>query len=159
MLHAKVRTTIDLPDDLFREAKSTAALLGQPLEELVAEALRERLRQLAAHGSDARGWRSVFGKAKPAQVDAVQESIDEFSSVDPDDVESGVSRAPHRGLYSGGQCARARQSALARNTDRRMDRRARGRTQSARGEPRRALRQRERSDARGMVTSAGFRRH
>ena len=33
----------------------------------------------------ARGWRSVFAKAKPAEVDPVQELIDaEFSAVDPE---------------------------------------------------------------------------
>jgi ribosomal 50S subunit-associated protein YjgA (DUF615 family) len=39
-----MKTTIDIPDDLFREAKSRAALEGIKLKELVAEALREKLR-------------------------------------------------------------------------------------------------------------------
>ncbi|MHC4393391.1 MAG: hypothetical protein ACYTFT_01515 [Planctomycetota bacterium] len=78
-----MRTTIDLPDDLFREAKATAALRGQSLKDLVAEALRERLDRLAARPATERGWRSVFGKGRPKDVGAVQDLIDEeFSHVD-----------------------------------------------------------------------------
>jgi hypothetical protein len=35
-----VRTTVELPDDLFRRAKAQAALQGRPLKELVAQGLR-----------------------------------------------------------------------------------------------------------------------
>jgi hypothetical protein len=34
-----MRTTIDLPDDLFRQAKATAALRGSSMKELVIRAL------------------------------------------------------------------------------------------------------------------------
>ena len=34
-----MRTTVDLPDDLFRRAKAQAALQGRPLKELVADGL------------------------------------------------------------------------------------------------------------------------
>ncbi len=43
-----MRTTIDLPDPLFKEAKSAAALRGISLREVVEEALR---RQLQPHAS------------------------------------------------------------------------------------------------------------
>jgi hypothetical protein len=35
-----MRTTIDIPDDLFRRAKSEAALRGRKLKDLVADGLR-----------------------------------------------------------------------------------------------------------------------
>jgi hypothetical protein len=35
-----VRTTVDLPDDLFRKAKARAALQGRPLKTLVADGLK-----------------------------------------------------------------------------------------------------------------------
>jgi hypothetical protein len=35
-----MRTTIDIPDDLFRRAKSQAALRGRKLKDLVEEGLR-----------------------------------------------------------------------------------------------------------------------
>lgn len=38
-----MKTTIELPDDLFREAKATAARRGTALKELVREALEEKL--------------------------------------------------------------------------------------------------------------------
>jgi hypothetical protein len=42
-----MRTTIEIPDDLFRRAKATAALRGSTLKELVVRALeREFARQL-----------------------------------------------------------------------------------------------------------------
>lgn len=43
-----MRTTIDLPDPLFKEAKAAAALRGVTLREIVEEALR---RQLQPHAS------------------------------------------------------------------------------------------------------------
>jgi hypothetical protein len=35
-----VRTTVELPDDLFRKAKARAALQGRALKDLVAEGLK-----------------------------------------------------------------------------------------------------------------------
>ncbi len=34
-----MRTTVELPDDLFRKAKARAALQGRPLKDLVADGL------------------------------------------------------------------------------------------------------------------------
>src|ERR1017187_5434506 len=39
-----MKTTLEIPDDLFRRAKSAAAEQGIPLRELVSEALAEELR-------------------------------------------------------------------------------------------------------------------
>jgi hypothetical protein len=36
----RMRTTVDLPDELFRRAKAEAALRGRKLKDLVAEGLR-----------------------------------------------------------------------------------------------------------------------
>jgi hypothetical protein len=38
--YGRVKTTIELPDDLYRAAKAEAALRGRPLKELVEEGLR-----------------------------------------------------------------------------------------------------------------------
>jgi hypothetical protein len=38
-----MKTTLEIPDDLFREAKAKAALEGIKLKDLVAESLRMRL--------------------------------------------------------------------------------------------------------------------
>ena len=59
-----MKTTIEVPDDLYRRAKSMAALRGQKLKDLVAEGLRlileaprqaRRQRDLAALMRRARG--------------------------------------------------------------------------------------------------------
>jgi hypothetical protein len=42
-----MRTTVDLPDDLLRRAKSEAALQGRTLKDLVEEGLRHVLGLLA----------------------------------------------------------------------------------------------------------------
>ena len=41
--HHTVRTTIDLPDDLLRRAKATAALRGMKLKDLMAQILESGL--------------------------------------------------------------------------------------------------------------------
>jgi hypothetical protein len=38
-----VKTTLEIPDPLFRRAKATAAERGQTLKQLVTEALQEKL--------------------------------------------------------------------------------------------------------------------
>lgn len=43
-----MRTTLDLPDDLFREAKSRAALEGVKLKELMERFVRDGLRRTDA---------------------------------------------------------------------------------------------------------------
>ncbi len=59
--YAFMRTTIDLPDPLFKEAKSAAALRGQSLKEIVVTALRRELRHGRAHsGSRGRSNRNKF---------------------------------------------------------------------------------------------------
>jgi len=44
-----MRTTVDLPDQLLREAKAAAALEGRTLREFLVEAVQQRL-----HGGDSR---------------------------------------------------------------------------------------------------------
>ena len=56
---ARVKTTVEIPDELFREAKARAALTGGKLKDLVAEGLRRALAssppgRLAASRSAAR---------------------------------------------------------------------------------------------------------
>jgi hypothetical protein len=55
-----VKTTLELPDFLFRRAKSTAAQLGIPLRQLVTEALQEKLKTT----SQEKPWMKHLGKLK-----------------------------------------------------------------------------------------------
>jgi hypothetical protein len=43
-----MKTTVEIPDALFRKAKATAAERGQSLKDLMAEALHEKLAGTAA---------------------------------------------------------------------------------------------------------------
>ena len=60
-----MKTTIDIPDPLFRKAKSKAAERSQTLREFVAEALQEKL---AIHTSTVRAgepeWMQGFGELR-----------------------------------------------------------------------------------------------
>lgn len=56
-----MRTTIELPDPLFKEAKSAAALRGQSLKDMVVVALRRELRHgRATPAGRAKVKRSAF---------------------------------------------------------------------------------------------------
>jgi hypothetical protein len=81
-----MKTTLELPDDLFRRSKATAALRGESLKDFVAGALRERLERRVAGSSGEPGWRRVFGKARPEDVAAVDAVVEEhLERVDPDE--------------------------------------------------------------------------
>ena len=57
-----MKTTLEIPDAIFRRAKSAAAECGVPLREFVTQAVKERL---AAHTNPAaRPWVKHMGKLK-----------------------------------------------------------------------------------------------
>ena len=60
-----MKTTVEMPDALFRKAKATAAERGISLKDLLADALREHLRRNAGGSSASKlatpPWMSAFG--------------------------------------------------------------------------------------------------
>jgi hypothetical protein len=57
-----MKTTLEIPDAIFRRAKSAAAERGVPLREFVTQAVKDRL---AVHASSAEGpWVKHMGKLK-----------------------------------------------------------------------------------------------
>jgi hypothetical protein len=84
-----MKTTIDIPDPLFRKAKSRAAERGQSLKEFVAEALKARLS--TPTDDDRSGdpkWMSGFGKLSRLRKETarIQGVIDEaFEGIDAED--------------------------------------------------------------------------
>lgn len=56
-----VKTTLEIPDALFKKAKSAAAECGIPLRELVTEALADNL---AAKWDKDQPWMKSFGKLR-----------------------------------------------------------------------------------------------
>lgn len=78
------KTTLELPGDLLRRVKARAAEQGRSMKSLVTEALENTLRQGQA---PTRGWRAVFGRARPKSTRDVDRYISELRRVDPGDWE------------------------------------------------------------------------
>jgi len=77
-----VKTTLDLPDEIFRQSKARAALRGQSLKSFVADALTAHLAQRSA-GDREPPWRSLFGAATKRQISEVDSVIAaEFGQID-----------------------------------------------------------------------------
>ena len=84
-----MKTTIEIPDPVFRKAKSTAAERGQSLKEFMTEALQEKL---AGNAGKVRpgepAWMQGFGKLRRLRKETVriQARIEEaFEVIEPED--------------------------------------------------------------------------
>ncbi|MCP5532203.1 MAG: hypothetical protein H7A49_10190 [Akkermansiaceae bacterium] len=85
-----MKTTLELPDETFRQAKARAALRGIPMKQFVTEALEEKLRGDSSQGSPAPSppWMRGFG----ALADLRDENrrlegliAEEFGKIEPED--------------------------------------------------------------------------
>jgi hypothetical protein len=56
-----MKTTVGIPDSLFRQAKATAAQQGTSLKDFLTEAVREQLRRKTALPSPNKPWMRAFG--------------------------------------------------------------------------------------------------
>ena len=84
-----MKTTLELPDTLFRKAKATAAARGQSLKDLFTEALHEKLSAPRKHANTLEPeWMLGFGTLKRLRTETarVQDIITrEFDIVEPED--------------------------------------------------------------------------
>jgi len=84
-----MKTTIEIPDPLFRKVKSKAAERGQTLKDFVADALRERLApNTSICRFDEAPWMQGFGKLRRLRKETalIQARIDEaFEVIEPED--------------------------------------------------------------------------
>jgi len=84
-----MKTTIEIPDPLFRRVKSKAADRGQTLKEFVSEALQEKLAdRRRTERSREPEWMKGFGKLRKLHEETarIQERIREgFEVVEPED--------------------------------------------------------------------------
>ncbi len=81
-----MKTTLEIPDPIFRRAKSAAAQRGIPLREFVTEAVKDKLDAPARSGS--KPWMAAFGKLRDlrnetARINKVIE--EEFEQIEPED--------------------------------------------------------------------------
>ncbi len=80
-----MKTTLEIPDPLFRKAKAVAAAQGQTLKELVNEALRDKLMKPKQGGEPA--WTKFFGAMKkyPEERRRIDSAVEEsFERIDPE---------------------------------------------------------------------------
>ena len=84
-----MKTTIEIPDPLFRKAKSKAAERSQTLKAFVTEALQEKLAGNASKASPGEPeWMQGFGKLRRLRKETsrIQTRIDEvFEAIEPED--------------------------------------------------------------------------
>jgi len=84
-----MKTTVEIPDPLFRRAKSKAAERGQSLKEFMTEALQEKLVRTAGDvRAGAPPWMQGFGKLRRLRKETarIQDRIDEaFEVIEPED--------------------------------------------------------------------------
>lgn len=85
-----MKTTLEIPDPLFRKAKATAAQQGVTLREFVNDALREKLLGDPKTGTGEPAWTKFFGAGKPfaasiREIDRVVEA--EFECLEDEDRE------------------------------------------------------------------------
>ena len=84
-----MKTTIELPDPLFRKAKSKAAERGQTLKQFVTEAVQEKLAARSARSvSTEPEWMQGFGKLRRLRRESVrirQRIEEEFEVIEPED--------------------------------------------------------------------------
>ena len=87
-----MRTTVELPEQLFRKVKATAAERGQSLKEFVTEALRDKLvLDRGRTRADQPEWMQGFGKLKRLHKERVrlQSVIDqEFEVIESEHFDS-----------------------------------------------------------------------
>lgn len=84
-----MKTTIEIPDTLFRKAKAKAAERGQTLKEFVNEALQAKLAAKTgkAHPGEP-AWMQGFGKLRRLrkETERIQTRIDAtFDVIEPED--------------------------------------------------------------------------
>ncbi len=81
-----MKTTLEIPDAVFRRAKSVAAERGIPLREFVTEAVKDKL---ASHAKATdKPWMAAFGKLRrlrkeTARINRIME--DAFERIEPED--------------------------------------------------------------------------
>ena len=79
-----MKTTLEIPDALFLQAKSAAACRGIPLRALVTEALSDKLRI----GAIEKPWMQSFGKLRRLHKETVKINRiihQEFGQIEPED--------------------------------------------------------------------------
>jgi hypothetical protein len=87
-----MKTTVEIPDAIYRQIKARAALQGQTIKDFLMDAVRAKLAKEVKRSNGKlkkplakTGWQAVYGAADPQQAADLQRIIDEeFSRIDPE---------------------------------------------------------------------------
>ena len=80
-----MKTTLEIPDPIFRRAKALAAKRGIPLRQLVTEAVDDKLR--SAESGQEKPWMENFGQLRHLRKDLhrINRIVEEeFETIDPE---------------------------------------------------------------------------
>ncbi len=83
-----MKTTLEIPDAIFRRAKTAAAQRGIPFRALVSEALADKLK--ARSTKDTKPWMKTFGKLRHLHKETarigriIAEEFDQIENEDRD---------------------------------------------------------------------------
>jgi hypothetical protein len=80
-----MKTTVEIPDALFRRAKSAAAERGIPLRELISEALVDKLKPGRTKDTP---WMNSFGRLKALRKESahiLRVIEEEFETIEAED--------------------------------------------------------------------------
>ena len=83
-----MKTTVELPDALFRKLKSLAAEEGKSLKDVLTEAVADRLRRGTAAECAQKPWEAAFGGLKNLHRENVrinQAIAAEFENIDEEE--------------------------------------------------------------------------
>jgi len=84
-----MKTTVEIPDPLFRKTKAKAAELGQSLKEFLTEALQEKLAASTSRAQQGEpAWMQGFGKLSRLRKETarIQARVDQtFEVIEPED--------------------------------------------------------------------------
>ncbi len=83
-----MKTTVEIPDMLFRKAKASAAQEGVSLKIFFVDAVQERLRRKSSSGPEEKPWMRAFGVLRDLHEE--NKSIDrvikeEFERIDEEE--------------------------------------------------------------------------
>ena len=81
-----MKTTLEIPDRIFRKAKATASELGIPLREFITQAVEEKLSSIDRGQS--KPWLECAGELAHLRTETkrIQKLIDEeFEQIEPED--------------------------------------------------------------------------
>lgn len=79
-----MKTTVEIPDPLYRQIKARAALKGQTVRAYLTDALKDKIKSEAKNRNKKPGWLKLAGGLPDKAVREIQDIIDEeFSKIDP----------------------------------------------------------------------------